>query len=111
MEAKAIAKHIRISPRKVQIVADLVRGKDVQEALTILKFTPKKGAKELEKVMKSAAANAEHNLDLDIDNLYVSEVYANQGPTLKRFRPRAQGRAFQIKKRTSHIGVVVKERE
>ncbi|MTI70819.1 MAG: 50S ribosomal protein L22 [Firmicutes bacterium] len=111
MEAKAIAKHIRISPRKVQIVADLVRGKDVQEALTILKFTPKKGAKELEKVMKSAAANAEHNLDLDIDNLYVSEAYANQGPTLKRFRPRAQGRAFEIKKRTSHIGVVVKERE
>ena len=109
MEAKAIAKHVRISPRKVKVVADLVRGKHVDEALAILKFTPKKGAEVLEKVVKSAVANAENNFDLDRENLFISEVYANQGPTLKRWRPRAQGRAFQIRKRTSHIGVVVKE--
>lgn len=111
MEAKAIAKHIRIAPRKVQLVADLVRGKDVEEAIAILKFTPKKGAEVLAKVVKSALANAENNFDMDRGNLYISEVYANQGPTLKRWRPRAQGRAFQIRKRTSHIGVVLKERE
>ena len=110
MEAKAIAKYVRISPRKVQIVADLVRGKNVSEALTILKFTPKSGAKELEKVLKSAIANAENNFDMNKDDLFISEVYANQGPTLKRFSPRAQGRAFMIRKRTSHIGGVVKER-
>lgn len=110
MEAKAIAKYVRISPRKVQIVADLVRGKNVSEALTILKFTPKAGAKELEKVLMSAVANAENNFDMNKEELFVSEVYANQGPTLKRFSPRAQGRAFMIRKRTSHIGVVVKER-
>mgnify|MGYP006278147761 CR=1 FL=1 len=111
MEARAIAKYMRISPRKVQVVADLVRGKKVDEALAILKFTPRKGADILEKVLKSAIANAENNFDMDRDDLYISEVYANQGPTLKRWRPRAQGRAFQIRKRTSHIGVVVKERE
>lgn len=110
MEAKAIAKYVRISPRKVQIVADLVRGKNVSEALTILKFTPKAGARELEKVLMSAVANAENNFDMNKEELFVSEVYANQGPTLKRFSPRAQGRAFMIRKRTSHIGVVVKER-
>lgn len=111
MEARAIAKYVRIAPRKVQIVADLVRGKSVDEAVAILKYTPKKGAKVLEKVVNSAIANAENNLDLDRENLYISEVYANEGPTLKRWRPRAQGRAFQILKRTSHIGVVVKEVE
>ena len=110
VEAKAIAKYVRISPRKVQVVADLVRGKNVNEALAILKFTPKRGAEELGKVLKSAVANAENNFDLDRDNLYISEAYANQGPTIKRFRPRAQGRAFMIRKRTSHIGIVVKEK-
>lgn len=110
MEAKAIAKYVRISPRKVQIVADLVRGKNVNEALAILKFTPKRGAEELERVLKSAIANAENNFDLDRESLYISEAFANQGPTIKRFRPRAQGRAFMIRKRTSHIGLVVKER-
>ncbi|WP_427340462.1 50S ribosomal protein L22 [Caloranaerobacter sp. DY30410] len=111
MEARAIAKYVRISPRKVQIVANLIRGKDVNEALAILKFTPKKSARLLEKVVKSALANAENNFDMDRDNLYIAEVYANQGPTLKRWRPRAQGRAYPILKRTSHIGVVLRERE
>ncbi|KGG81007.1 50S ribosomal protein L22 [Caloranaerobacter azorensis H53214] len=111
VEARAIAKYVRISPRKVQIVANLIRGKNVNEALAILKFTPKKSARLLEKVVKSALANAENNFDMDRDNLYVAEVYANQGPTLKRWRPRAQGRAYPILKRTSHIGVVLRERE
>ncbi len=111
MEAKAIAKYVRVSPRKMRFVCDMVRGRSVDEALSILKFTPNKGAKILEKVVKSAAANAENNFDMNKDNLYVSEVYSNQGPTLKRWRPRSKGRAFKILKRTSHIGVVVKERD
>jgi large subunit ribosomal protein L22 len=110
VEARAIAKYIRISPRKVQEVADLVRGKNVDEALAILEFTNKRGAGILKKVVSSAVANAENNNDMDRENLYIAEVYANQGPTLKRFRPRAQGRAFMIRKRTSHVGVVVKEK-
>ncbi|BES65918.1 50S ribosomal protein L22 [Gottschalkiaceae bacterium SANA] len=110
MEARAIAKYIRISPRKVQEVADLVRGKNVNEALAILEFTNKRGAGILKKVVGSAVANAENNNDMDRENLYIAEVFANQGPTLKRFQPRAQGRAFTIRKRTSHIGVVVKEK-
>lgn len=111
MEARAIAKYIRISPLKVNYIAKEIRGKNVDEALAILKFTPKKGAKELEKVLKSAIANAENNFDLDRDNLYVKEAYANDGPTMKRWRPRSQGRAYPILKRSSHIGVVVEERE
>lgn len=111
MEAKAIAKYVRISPRKVKPLADLVRGKDVEEALAILKFTPNKGAKLVEKVVGSALANAENNFDMDREKLYIADVYANQGPTMKRWRPRAQGRAFKILKRTSHIGVVLKERQ
>ena len=110
MEAKAIAKYVRMSPIKLKPVTDLVRGKDLSEALTILKFTPGKGSQIVEKVVKSAAANAENNMNMDVKKLYVSEVYANQGPTLKRFMPRAQGRATGIRKRTSHIGVVVRER-
>jgi len=111
VEARAIAKYIRISPLKVNYIAKEIRGKNVDEALAILKFTPKKGAKELEKVLKSAIANAENNFDLDRDNLYVKEAYANDGPTMKRWRPRSQGRAYPILKRSSHIGVVVEERE
>lgn len=110
MEAKAIAKFVRIAPRKVQLVTDLVRGKKVDEALAILKFTPKGAAPVVEKVVKSALANAENNFNMDRENLYVAEIYANQGPTMKRFRPRAQGRATTIRKRTSHIGVVLKEK-
>lgn len=111
MEAKATAKYIRISPRKMKFVCNMIRGKNVDEALSVLKFTPKKGAVILEKVLTSAVANAENNFDMDRDNLYVAQVYANQGPTLKRWRPRAQGRAYKILKRTSHISVVVKEKE
>lgn len=110
MEAKAIARHIRMSSRKVGIVLDLIRGKDVREAEAILKYTPKDAAVAVEKVLKSAVANAEHNYNLDVNRLYVAEAYACQGTTLKRFRPRAQGRAYRIRKRTSHITLVVKER-
>jgi large subunit ribosomal protein L22 len=111
VEARAIAKYVRIAPRKVNLVAAEIRGKSVDEALAILKFTPKRGADVLEKVVKSALANAENNFDMDRENLYISEAYANQGPTLKRWRPRSQGRAYKILKRSSHVGVVVKERE
>ncbi len=111
MEARATAKYIRISHRKMRFICDMVRGKDVDEALAILKFTPKKGARELEKVVKSAAANAENNFELDRDKLFVSKVTVDQGPTLKRWRPRAKGAAYKILKRTSHINVTVKERE
>lgn len=110
MEARAIAKYMRISPRKVNIVLDLIRGKDVKEALAILKFTPKAASEIVIKVVNSAVANAENNHEMNTDNLYIAETYANQGPTLKRFQPHAQGRAFRINKRTSHITVVVKER-
>ena len=110
MEAKAIAKYVRMSSSKLKPVADLVRGKDLNEALTILKFMPGKGAELVEKVVKSAAANAENNHDMNPDNRYVAEVYANQGPTMKRFRPGAQGRAGMILKRTSHIGVTLREK-
>jgi len=111
MEAKAVAKYIRISPRKVRQVVDLVRGKKVGEALAILKFTPKVAAEAVEKVVKSAVANAEHNYEMDVDSLYVAKIYVDQGPTLKRFKPRAMGRADQIRKRTSHITVVVSEKK
>ena len=110
MEAKAIAKYVRMSPSKLKPVTDLVRGKDLNEALTILKFTPGRGAELVEKVVQSAAANAENNFDMNPDELYVAEVYANQGPTMKRFRAGAQGRASMILKRTSHIGVTLKEK-
>jgi large subunit ribosomal protein L22 len=109
MEAKAVSKYIRISPFKIRRVMDQVRGKPVEEALRKLAFTPKKGARILEKVIRSAVANAEHNLGLDVDKLIIKRVYADQGPTLKRWIPRAMGRANRILKRTSHITVVVAE--
>ena len=111
MEAKAYLKYLRISPRKVQIVADLIRGKDVGTAMAILMQTPKAASEPMMKLLKSAVANAENNHNMDPDNLYISEIYANPGPILKRIRPRAQGRAFRINKRTSHITVVVSEKE
>lgn len=110
MEARSIAKYVKMSSSKVKPVADLVRGKNLSEALTILKFTPGKGAELVEKVVQSAAANAENNHEMDVSKLYVAEIYANQGPTLKRFRAGAQGRAGRILKRSSHIGVTLKER-
>lgn len=110
MEAKAIAKYVRMSPIKVGAVLDLIRGKNVKEAFAILQYTPREAAVVINKVLKSAVANAENNFALDTDKLVVSEAYVGQGPTLKRFRPHAQGRAFRINKKTSHITIVVKER-
>ena len=110
MEAKATAKYLRVSPIKVKRVASLVRGKNLGEAINILKLTVNKPAREKEKVVKSAAANAENNHDMDVTKLYISEISANQGPTLKRFRAGSQGRASMILKRSSHISVVLKER-
>ena len=109
MEAKAIAKYVRMSPSKLKPVVDLVRGKDLNEALNILKFTPGKGAEIVEKVVKSAAANADVK-EMDEDSLYVSEIYAHQGPTMKRWKAGAQGRASIILKRSSHVGVTLKEK-
>jgi large subunit ribosomal protein L22 len=111
MEAKAHVKYARIAPRKTQIVCDLIRGKDVETARAILLHTPKAGAELIVKVLDSAAANAENNFSMDPEKLYVSEAYANPGPILKRMRPRAQGRGYRINKKTSHVTVVVKERD
>lgn len=108
--AKATAKMVRVSARKVRLVLDVIRGKSVAEAFAILKFTPRGAASDVEKVLNSAVANAENNFDLDRASLVVSEAFANEGPTLKRFRPRAKGSASPINKRTSHITVVVTER-
>jgi large subunit ribosomal protein L22 len=110
MEAKAIAMNVRIAPRKVRLVVDLIRGKQVGEALAILAHAHKASSPVVEKVLKSAIANAEHNLELDPNSLIVSKVYVDEGPTLKRFRPRAMGRASRINKRTSHITVIVSEK-
>lgn len=109
--ASATLKYARISARKVKIVADLIRGKDVSEALAIIKFTPKASSEVLEKLLKSAIANAENNHNMDSKNLYISEIYANQGPTLKRIRPAAKGSAVRIRKRTSHITIVLSEKK
>ena len=111
LEARAELKYARIAPRKVKIVADLIRGKNVDEALAIVKFTPKASSEIVEKLLKSAIANAENNFNMDRSKLYVAEIYANQGPTMKRIRAATQGRANRIRKRTSHIEVVLKERE
>ena len=110
MEAKAVAKYIRIAPRKVRVVMNLIRGNNVADAFAILKFTPKAGADVIEKVLKSAVANAENNFDMNVDKLYISSAYVDQGPTLKRIHPRSRGQAFSILKRTSHVTVVVAER-
>ena len=111
MEARAYLKFARISPRKVQIVCDLIRGKDTKIAKAILLNTPKAGSELLVKVLDSACANAENNFGMDPEKLYVSHVSADPGPILKRGMPRAQGRMYRINKRTSHITVVVAEKE
>ncbi|MBR6514464.1 MAG: 50S ribosomal protein L22 [Clostridia bacterium] len=111
MEARAHLKYARISPRKVQIVLDLIRGKDTDTAMAILKNTPKAASEHLIKLLKSAVANAEHNFNMDGKNLYVSECFVCPGPTLKRMMPRAKGRGDRILKRTSHMTIVVKEKE
>ncbi len=111
MEAKAVAKYVRISPRKARQVIDLIRGKGIGEAVAILRNTPKKASGLIEKVLKSAVANAENNYEMIIDELFVKEAYVDEGPTMKRWRPRAQGMASPIRKRTSHISIVVSEKE
>ena len=111
MEAKAYLKYARISPRKVKIVLDLIRGKDVATAMAILKNTPKSASEYLIKLLNSAIANAEHNINMDASKLYVSECFVCPGPILKRIMPRAQGRAYRINKRTSHVTLAVKERD
>ena len=110
METRAVAKFVRISPRKIRLVMDQVRGKQVGEALNMLSFAPQRGARILKKLVNSAIANAEQNKGVDVDSLYIRRVYADEGPTLKRWRPRAQGRATSIRKRTSHLTVVLNEK-
>ena len=110
-QAVATLKYARISSRKVKIVADLIRGKNAEDALAIVKFTPKASSEIIEKLLKSAMANAENNHGMNVSKLYVAEIYANQGPTLRRIRPAAKGSAVRIRKRTSHITIVLKERD
>jgi len=110
-EGRAVLRYARISPRKVKIVLDLIKGKGIDEAYGIVKYTPKAASEILYKLLKSAESNASNNNGLNRDELYVAEAYANQGPTLKRIMPRAQGRAYRIRKRTSHITIVLKERK
>jgi large subunit ribosomal protein L22 len=111
MEAKAQVTYVRISPRKVKIVLDLIRNKPVDEALAIVKFTPKAACEPIGKLLKSAIANAENNLNMDKNSLYVAQAMVCPGPIMKRIRPRAQGRAYRIEKRSSHITLVLKEME
>ena len=111
MQAKAQVNHVRISPRKVKIVLDLIRNKPVDVAAAILKFTPKAACEPVGKLLKSAVANAENNFNMDKSQLYVAEALVCPGPIMKRVRPRAQGRAYRIEKRTSHITLVLKEME
>ena len=111
MEAKATLKFARISPRKMQIVLDLIRNQPADKALAILKFTPKSACEYLEKLLKSAMANAENNHNMDSSKLYVAECFACPGPILKRIRPKDHGRAHRILKRTSHVTLVLKEYE
>lgn len=111
MEAKANLRYVRISPRKVKIVCDLIRGKSIPQATAILLTTPKAASEPLMKLLNSATANAENNHGMDPEKLYVYEIFANPGPIIKRIQPRAQGRAFRINKRTSHVTLAVAEKE
>ena len=110
MEVKARLKFVRVSPRKAQLVADLVRGKGSEEAVNILTFTKKSAAKIIIKLLKSTIANATQKKNIDVDRLYIKKITVDQGPTMKRFQPRALGRATTIRKRTSHITIVLDER-
>jgi len=111
MEARAQARFIRVTPRKARRVVDLIRGLPAAEAQAVLRFAPQAASEPVGKVLSSAIANAEHNFNLATDTLFVSKAFVDEGPTLKRFRPRAQGRAYRINKRTSHITVIVESRE
>lgn len=109
MEVKAVTRYVRIAPRKARLVTDLIKGKPVEEALTILRFVPKKAARLVDKTLRSAVANAEQNPNIDVDTLYIKRIFVDGGPTMKRWRPRAMGRATKIIKRTSHITVILDE--
>ena len=109
MEVRAVSKYVRISPRKVHKVIDAVKGKPVESGIQILKFMPQKAATILEKIVRSAVANADHNADIDVDMLFIRNITADQGPTLKRWKARARGRGTRILKRTSHITVILAE--
>ena len=109
--AQAHAKFVRVSDTKARIVLEQIKGKSIGEAMAILAYSPRYAAEIIEKVLKSAVANAENNLELDVNNLYVADVFANQGPTLKRIRPRAQGRAYRINKKTAHISIYLDEKK
>ena len=111
MEARAVARYVRVAPRKARLVVDLIRGKSIDDARAILRFSPRAAAEIVEKVLNSAVANAERNLHIKADTLVVGTTFVDEGPTLKRIQPRAMGRAFRINKRTSHITVGVKQRE
>lgn len=111
MEARAIVRNVRMTPRKVKLICDLIRGKDAGTAMAIILNTPKAASEVMAKLLKSAVANAENNHNMDVDKLYVKEVHVAPGPIMKRVRPRAQGRAFRILKRTSHITLVLAEKE
>jgi large subunit ribosomal protein L22 len=111
MEARATARYIRGSPQKIRLVVDLIRGKNVSEALTILRFTKKRASKNVEKVLKSAIANAEQKAEgTDVDSLIVSQAYVNEGPRMKRMRPAPMGRAYRIQRRMSHISIHVSDK-
>ena len=109
MEAKAIVKYIRVSPRKIRLLMREIKGKKVEEALNLLAFAPQRGAPILRKLINSVVANASQYSDIDVDNLFIKRIFADEGPTLKRFRPRAMGRATSIRRRTSHLTVIVDE--
>jgi large subunit ribosomal protein L22 len=109
MESKAVARFVRVSPQKVRLIMDEVRGKRVDEALRLLSFSPQKGAHLLKKLINSAVAGAEANKEIDVDTLYVKKVYADNSATMKRFRPRAMGRATRVRKRTSHLTIILDE--
>jgi large subunit ribosomal protein L22 len=109
MEVKAVTRYVRISPRKARLVTELIKGKPVEEALTILRFVPKKAARLVDKTLRSAVANAEQNPNIDVDTLYIKRIFVDGGPTMKRWRARAMGRATKIIKRSSHITVILDE--
>ncbi|MGD8254400.1 MAG: 50S ribosomal protein L22 [Syntrophobacterales bacterium] len=109
MEVRAVTRYVRIAPRKARLVTELIKGKPVEEALTILKFVPKKAARLVDKTLRSAVANAEQNPNIDVDTLYIKRIFVDGGPTMKRWRARAMGRATKIIKRTSHITVILDE--
>jgi large subunit ribosomal protein L22 len=109
MEVRAVARYVRIPPQKVRLIMDEVRGKKVEEAIRMLTFSPQKGARLLRKLINSAVANAEANKELDVDSLFIKTIFADEGPMMKRFRPRAMGRATRIRKRMSHLTVILDE--